>query len=119
MIEPEVLRHIPDGVPFDFSRELFPHLLAMGRALYGLPLEGYWQDVGSLDQYHQANVDALEERVNLSIPGLRIRGNVWIGDGVDLDDLEMASIDAPAFVGNYCRTAATPRSDLTPCSPRA
>ena len=103
VIEPEVLRHIPDDVPFDFSRELFPHLLAMGRPLYGFPLDGYWQDVGNLDQYLQANVDALEERVNLSIPGLRIRGNVWIGDGVDLDDLEMASIAAPAFVGNYCR----------------
>ena len=103
IIEPEVLRHIPDDVPFDFSKELFPHLLAMGRPLYGLPLEGYWQDVGNLDQYRQANVDALEERVNLSIPGLRIRGNVWIGDGVDLDDLEMASIAGPVFVGNYCR----------------
>ncbi|MGI9658486.1 MAG: hypothetical protein ACR2OD_06215, partial [Gaiellaceae bacterium] len=53
--------------------------------------------------YRQANVDALEERVRLTIPGLRIRGNVWIGDGVDLDDLEMASITGPAFVGNYCR----------------
>ena len=103
VIEPEVLRHIPDDVPFDFSRQLFPHLLAMGRPLYGLPLEGYWQDVGNLDQYRQANVDALEERVNLSIPGLRIRGNVWIGDGVDLGDLEMASIVGPAFIGNYCK----------------
>ncbi len=103
VIEPEVLRHVPDDIPFDFSKELFPHLLELGRPLYGLPLEGYWQDVGNLDQYRQANVDALEERVSVSIPGLRIRGNVWIGDGVDLDDLEMASIAGPAFIGNYCK----------------
>lgn len=103
VIEPEVLRHIPDDVPFDFSKELFPHLLEMGRPIYGLALDGYWQDVGNLDQYRQANVDALEERVALSIPGLRVRGNLWIGDGVDLDDLDMASIAGPSFIGNYCK----------------
>ena len=27
VLEPEVLRHIPDDRPYDFSKELFPHLL--------------------------------------------------------------------------------------------
>ncbi|HEY8192324.1 MAG TPA: nucleotidyltransferase family protein, partial [Gaiellaceae bacterium] len=31
VLEPEVLRHIPEGRPFDFSKELFPLLLEMGR----------------------------------------------------------------------------------------
>src|SRR5215207_3747980 len=35
VLEPEVLRHIPDDRPFDFSKELFPLLLEMGRPLYG------------------------------------------------------------------------------------
>jgi mannose-1-phosphate guanylyltransferase/phosphomannomutase len=103
VIEPEVLRHIPEVTPFDFSKELFPRLLEMGRPIYGLALDGYWRDVGNLDQYRQANVDALEQRVGLSIPGLRIRGTVWIGDGVDLDDLELASIAGPTYIGNYCK----------------
>ena len=75
----------------------------MGRPIYGLALDGYWRDVGNLDQYRQANVDALEQRVGLSIPGLQLRGNVWIGDGVDLDDLELASIAGPTYIGNYCK----------------
>ena len=33
VIEPEVLRHIPTDRPFDFSKELFPLLLEMGRPL--------------------------------------------------------------------------------------
>ncbi len=103
VIEPEVLRHVPGDRPFDFSKELFPLLLEMGRPLYGLPMEGYWQDVGNLDQYHEANVDALDGRVALSIPGLLVRGNVWIGDGVDLDDLAMEAIHGPTVVGNYCK----------------
>jgi mannose-1-phosphate guanylyltransferase/phosphomannomutase len=39
--------------------------------------------------------------VSLNVPGIRLRGNVWLGEGVELDDLEQ--IEAPAFVGNYCR----------------
>ena len=35
VLEPEVLRHIPADRPFDFSKELFPLLLEMGRPLYG------------------------------------------------------------------------------------
>ena len=88
VLEPEVLKHIPQDRPFDFSKELFPLLLEMGRPIYGHVFDGYWQDIGNLDQYRQANFDALDERVQLEIDGIRIRGNVWLGDGVDLDDLD-------------------------------
>jgi len=103
VLEPEVLRHIPGDRPFDFSKELFPLLLEMGRPLYGYVCEGYWQDIGNLDQYRQANFDALDERVQLEIPGIRLRGNIWVGEGVELDDLE--EIEGPAFIGNYCRVS--------------
>ena len=98
-----MLRHVPDDRPYDFSKELFPLLLEMGRPLYGYVLDGYWQDIGNLDQYRQANFDALDERVQLNVPGIRLRGNVWIGEGVEIDDLE--GVEGPAFVGNYCRIA--------------
>ncbi len=103
VIEPEVMRHVPADRPFDFSKELFPLLLEMGRPLYGHVCDGYWQDIGNLDQYRQANFDALDERVRLSIPGIRLRGNVWVGEGAQIDDLD--SVEGPAFIGNYCRIA--------------
>jgi mannose-1-phosphate guanylyltransferase/phosphomannomutase len=103
VVEPEVLKHVPTDRPYDFSKELFPYLLEMGRPLYGYVMEGYWQDIGNLDQFRQANFDALEENVKLNIPGIRIRGNVWLGEGVEIDDLEQ--IEGPSFVGNYCRIA--------------
>jgi mannose-1-phosphate guanylyltransferase/phosphomannomutase len=103
VLEPEVLRHIPTDRPYDFSKELFPLLLEMGRPIYGLAMEGYWQDIGNLDQFRQANFDALDERVRLNVPGVRLRGNVWMGEGVDVDDLER--VEGPAFIANYCRIA--------------
>jgi mannose-1-phosphate guanylyltransferase/phosphomannomutase len=103
VLEPEVLRHIPDDRPYDFSKELFPLLLEMGRPMYGYVFDDYWQDIGNLDQFRQANFDALDERVGLNVPGIRLRGNVWLGEGVEVDDL--AAIEGPAFLGNYCRVA--------------
>src|SRR6266568_2270203 len=103
VLEPEVLTHVPADRPYDFSKELFPYLLEIGRSIYGFSMDGYWQDIGNLDQYRQANVDALEERVRLHIPGIRLRGNIWLGEGVELDDLEQ--VEAPAYIGNYCRIA--------------
>ncbi|HXV57673.1 MAG TPA: sugar phosphate nucleotidyltransferase [Gaiellaceae bacterium] len=112
VLEPEVLRHVPTDRPYDFSKELFPLLLEMGKPLYGYVAEGYWQDIGNLDQYRQANFDALDGRVKLNIPGIRLRGNVWVGEGVDLDDLEAA--EGPCFLGNYTRIS--PRASVGPYS---
>ncbi|HEU4450344.1 MAG TPA: sugar phosphate nucleotidyltransferase [Gaiellaceae bacterium] len=112
VLEPEALRHVPDDRPYDFSKELFPLLLEMGKPLYGYVAEGYWQDIGNIDQYRQANFDALDERVRLDIPGIRLRGNVWVGEGVDLEDL--GAVEGPAFIGNYCRIA--PRATVGPYS---
>ena len=103
VMEPEVLKHIPSDRPYDFSKELFPYLLEMGRPIFGHVMDGYWQDIGNLDQFRQANFDALEENVRLNIPGIRIRGNVWLGEGVEIPDLEQ--IEGPAYIGNYCRIA--------------
>jgi mannose-1-phosphate guanylyltransferase/phosphomannomutase len=103
VMEPEVLKHVPSDRPYDFSKELFPYLLEMGRPIYGHVMDGYWQDIGNLDQFRQANFDALEENVRLNIPGIRIRGNVWLGEGVEIPDLEQ--IEGPAYLGNYCRIA--------------
>jgi mannose-1-phosphate guanylyltransferase / phosphomannomutase len=112
VLDPEVLRHVPEGQPFDFSKELFPLLLEMGRPLYGYIADGYWQDIGNLDQFRQANFDALDEKVALNVAGIKLRGNVWVGEGVELADLE--SVEGPAFIGNYCRIA--PQASVGPYS---
>ena len=108
MLDPEVLRHIPEDTPYDFSSELFPRLLELGRPLYGHVCEGYWQDIGNLEQYRQANFDALDEEIALDIPGIRLRGNIWFGEGVEIDDL--AGVEGPAFIGNNC--AVSPEATI-------
>ncbi len=46
VLSPEALRAIPQGETYDFSKQLFPKLLEAGKRLQGVPLEGFWMDVG-------------------------------------------------------------------------
>jgi mannose-1-phosphate guanylyltransferase / phosphomannomutase len=100
VLEPEVLSHIPDDDPFDFSKELFPQLLKAGAPLFGYVAEGYWQDIGNLTQFQVANRDALDGKVQLDIPGVCLRENVYVGEGSLAENIE--DIKGPAVIGNYC-----------------
>lgn len=46
VLEPEALREVPQGQAFDFSKQLFPKLLESGKRLQGVPIQGFWMDVG-------------------------------------------------------------------------
>jgi mannose-1-phosphate guanylyltransferase/phosphomannomutase len=101
VIEPEVLDHIPEGQPYDFSHNLFPKLFEMHKPLYGMVCDGYWQDIGSLEQYLQANRDALDGKIRLTPPGVRLRGNVWVEHGASIESLDQ--VEGPAVIGANVR----------------
>ncbi len=68
ILEPQILEFIPANQPFDFGRELFPLLLEKNVPIYGYEAEGYWSDVGTLQQYYQAQLDMILGRVRVNLP---------------------------------------------------
>jgi mannose-1-phosphate guanylyltransferase/phosphomannomutase len=46
-------------------------------------------------------MDALDGRVRLEVPGIRLRENVYLGDGVQLP--ELSQVEGPAYVGNFAK----------------
>ncbi len=104
VLEPEIFDHIPEGQPYDFSHDLFPKLFDMHKPLFGTVCEGYWQDIGSLEQFLQANRDALDGKVRLTPPGVRLRGNIWVGQGASLESLD--DVEGPAVIGANARIEA-------------
>lgn len=68
ILEPEVLRGVPAGRPYDFSLDLYPALLAMGAPLYGCVADGYWCDIGDIGAYLQANLDLLHGKLRFAPP---------------------------------------------------
>jgi mannose-1-phosphate guanylyltransferase/phosphomannomutase len=107
VLEPEVFDYIAPDRPVDFSSEVFPKLLEEGRPLYGAVVEGYWEDVGTLDAYVGAHKDVLDGRVQLDLPGFEISDGVYVGEGADIHP--DARVDGPAIVGDYCRIEAGAR----------
>jgi len=89
IFEPGVFDLIPSETFWGFGNNVFPRLLAEGRAMYGFLSTAYWQDVGSLSVYRRTNFDALNGRVALDIPlahgeNVQIDPTAQIGDPVAL-----------------------------------
>lgn len=68
ILSPEAMEKVPVGQRFDFAKDLFPLLLREEALLSGLPMEGYWCDVGSPLSYYKCCVDALEGKLKINIP---------------------------------------------------
>lgn len=66
ILEPEVLDLIPYREEFDFSQDLFPAMLQKNLPLFGYVAEGYWRDIGNLDEYQAGQYDCLSGKVNFS-----------------------------------------------------
>ncbi|MGH9125350.1 MAG: sugar phosphate nucleotidyltransferase, partial [Acidimicrobiales bacterium] len=104
VLEPEIFDHIDADRATDFSSDVFPALLEAGLPLFGFVTEGYWEDVGTIEAYARAHQDALDERVALDIPGFRLGGGVWLGEGSEIDPA--AKIQGPVVIGDNCRIEA-------------
>jgi len=116
VLRPDVLDRMEGGRAYDFSREIFPPMLHEGRRLGSFIIDGYWTDVGNLQQYQQSNYDALTARVKTQHAGIEIEAGVWTGErcrihpsarlrgplqiGDDVQIGEGASLEGPATVGD-------------------
>nr|MDD6336610.1 sugar phosphate nucleotidyltransferase [bacterium] len=100
LLEPEVLKLIPAGRPYDFARDLFPRMLEEGWKVYGFEAGGYWCDIGDIDTYRAAHRDVLSGTTMFKIPGKR-QGDIWLGEGAQVD--AGAVISGPVWIGANAR----------------
>ncbi|PZO43220.1 MAG: mannose-1-phosphate guanylyltransferase, partial [Phormidesmis priestleyi] len=110
ILEPEVLDYLPFDEAQDFSKDLFPRLLAEDVPMYGYVATGYWCDVGHLNAYREAQYDALYGKVQIdhaypeTVSGVRVGKNTVIHPS--------AKLQPPLLIGDNCRIG--PRAVLEP-----
>lgn len=58
----------------DFGKNIIPNMLNAGERMFAYPFDGYWKDVGTVDNLWEANMDLLNPTIplNLSDPLWRI-----------------------------------------------
>ncbi|MDQ3927027.1 MAG: NDP-sugar synthase [Actinomycetota bacterium] len=112
VLEPNVLQDIPADQEYDFSKELFPKLLEEGRPVYGYTMEGYWEDIGNIEQYMGAQRDVLDGKVQgIQLPGERLGEGVYVGRDTRVDEDQL---EGPVLLGDNVKVS--PGARLGPYS---
>jgi mannose-1-phosphate guanylyltransferase len=120
LLEPDVLKLIPEGRNVSIERETFPRILAEGHALYAFTTNDYWIDLGRPEHYLSAHRDILSGIMPLKVePGINgagaaaLRGEqtshhvlppVFVEKGVHIDPT--AQIGPNVVLGPGCRIGA-------------
>ncbi|WP_019178590.1 sugar phosphate nucleotidyltransferase [Methanomassiliicoccus luminyensis] len=97
VLEKEALDHVPEGEKFDFSKQLFPRLLELGRPIYGSKIEGLWKDIGRPRDLLDANVRMAERKGQaIKVDGAKSTGRIV---GADFT-ARGSEVRGPAYVGS-------------------
>lgn len=98
VLNPEVLAYIERGRNTDWSKDVFPRMLLKGDKIQGVIAEGYWTDVGTIEEYMKACGDYLSGRVKLPRLGQNIGGDIWVRGDVEI--APDAQLHGPIYLGN-------------------
>ncbi len=114
ILEPEVVNMIPHQKFYDFSKDLFPRLLKDDSPMYGYTADGYWRDVGNIQEYMRAHMDILDGivKLDLSLNQLAHKGaTLWVGKNQEVDD----SVDFNGVVILGDGVTVGPNASLSNC----
>ncbi len=122
VLEPEIFDYFPEEPVADFALDVFPALLEHDVPFYVHETDRYWNDVGSLPEYLQGNLDALAGAVSVDLEGELLTGSDdeeapaemdggWLltGSALVAAGAEIgpgARVDGPAVIGPGARIGA-------------
>ncbi len=98
VLDSSVLEMVEPGHSVDWSKDIFPLMLEKDLPLYGYVAEGYWCDIGNLNEYRRAAADVLSGKVRVGSLGHYRGGDVWTGDNVEI--APDAQLIGPIYLGN-------------------
>lgn len=84
VLDPKVFRYIERGKFTDWSKDVFPQMLRKGDTLIGYITDGYWTDVGTIEEYIRASRDYIAGKVNLPRVGQNLFDDVWVEGEVEI-----------------------------------
>jgi mannose-1-phosphate guanylyltransferase len=83
----------------DWAMDVFPALLDGDVPFHSHEIDAYWNDIGSVSEFVQGNLDALAGKVGIAPVGEEVSSGVYAGDGSDLDAVK---VKPPVLIGPGC-----------------
>jgi mannose-1-phosphate guanylyltransferase len=66
VFSPAIFDWIPDGLSYDFGKQVFPALQRAGERFYGFEARGaYWADIGTPSEYRRASYDVVSGLITI------------------------------------------------------
>jgi len=111
LFEREALRNALASRPIDVVLDVVRPMLAAGERVYAHEFDGYWDDVGTIRSYYQANLELLRPAPRLALHDVRWpiltrdeeRPPVLVVDGAEIDN---------SLVANGSRIAGSVRNSV-------
>ncbi|HXV21010.1 MAG TPA: mannose-1-phosphate guanyltransferase [Desulfuromonadales bacterium] len=102
VLEPEVLAMIPAGENRDWSKDVFPQMLAEDAPLFGCQLSGYWADIGNTDAYLEAGRDITRRQVRVLIDerATESRPDIHLGEDVLVGRKDLSLLEGMVVLGD-------------------
>ena len=131
VLEPEIFDYFPERDAVDFALDVFPALLEHDVPFGVHVIDDYWNDVGSVPEYLQGNLDVLAGAVDVEPAGelldadaggtlgdgIELTGRVLVGEGAQIG--EGVRLDGPVVVGPGAAVGAGARVRDSLLLPRA
>ena len=103
VFEPEILNYIPENKNFDFSKDLFPSIMASGTYIYGYNAKGYWRDVGNPDSYRTSLLEIAQGMIKLPLEGEKKTFNEGVlYHGANFKMADNVEVTGLVVVGDNC-----------------
>jgi mannose-1-phosphate guanylyltransferase len=105
----------------DWALDVFPALLDGDVPFHSHEIDAYWNDIGSVWEFVQGNLDALAGKVGIEPPAGEVSPGIYAGDASDLDGVKVkppvligadcgigagADLHGPVVIGDGCRVGA-------------
>lgn len=102
VLEPEVLEMIPAGENRDWSKDVFPQMLAESAPLFGCQLSGNWADIGNTDAYLEASRAITHRQVRARIDERPAEGrpDIYLGEDVLVATKDRSLLEGMVVLGD-------------------
>ena len=99
----EIFNFIPENTFYDFAKNVFPTILSSGLKINTYITDGYWSDIGSVEQYKKSNFDILLNGIKAYNPQVQKIGNALciLGENVVLS--QNVQFEDKCIIGNNCK----------------
>jgi mannose-1-phosphate guanylyltransferase len=105
VLEPEIFDHFPGAEAVDFALDVFPALLDADVPFGVHVTDAYWNDVGSLPEFLQGNLDVLTGAVDVAPAG------ILAGSAADAGLVGEVELEGPVLIGEDATIGAGAQLD--------